>query len=254
MQRKDITLKAFSFVQINFGRMALILCLVIYMLHVGGGQFQGMDEDMMKKMGDLYGFPYGGPGQQIPGQVPGVPDENAQPGQGQGSERQGQGGQNPTNQGQWNGQGWPDQGDTSWPGSNQGQGQEQPWGNQGNSWPGEGGQEWPNQGQAPDSQQPGSVPGGRPEDKQTGGGRPQGPGGGAVNTAPAGQKQPDSSYDVDHSSRAVDKHHQHGSLDESHPRAPKPKHDYVVKLFNGSIHSRSVSFNDTWEGPIIYSF
>ena len=69
MQQKNITTKAFSSMQTDFGRMALILSLLIYMLHVGGGQFQGMDEEMMKKMGDLYGFPVGGPGQQLPGQA-----------------------------------------------------------------------------------------------------------------------------------------------------------------------------------------
>ena len=239
MQQKNIIVKPFSFVQTIFRRMALILSLVIYMLHVGRGQFQGMDEEMMKKMGDLYGFPVGEPGQQLPGQVP--PGEGALPGQR--TERQGQGGMQP-GQGQWNpnSQPRPDQGQGGWPG-NQGQGQ--PWGNKGQARPG---QEWPNQGQPPanQGQQPGPGPGGSPQDQQpggAGGGRPQGPNGSADNTGPTGQKLPNSHYDMDHGNRPDNQHHKHGSLDESHPRAPKPRSDYIVKLYNGSIHSRSVGFS-----------
>ena len=251
MQQKNITTKAFSPMETDFRRMALILSLVIYMLHVGGGQFQGMDEEMMKKMGDLYGFPVGGPGQQLPGQAP--PGEGALPGQR--TERQGQGGAQP-NQGQWNpnSKPWPDQGQGGWPGNNAGsdqgwpsgnQGQGQPWGNQGQAQPS---QEWPDQGQPPanQGQQPGSGPGGSPLDQQpggAGGGRPQGPDGSAVNTGPAGQKLPNSNYDMAHGNRPDNKHHKHGSLDVSHPRAPKPKSDYIVKVYNGSIHSRSVGFS-----------
>ena len=257
--------KAFSLVQINFRTMALVLSLVIYMLHIGKGQFQGMDEEMMKKMGELYGFPVEqGQGQQIPGQ--GLPGTNGQPGQR--SERQGQGGV-PPNQGQWNpgqSQPWPNQ-DSDWPDAKQGQGQ--PWPNQGQGQ----GQPWPNQGQQPPNQgqqpaggglpnQAGTDPG-SPQDQQpkTGQSQPKGSGGSAVNTGPLDPKQPDTNYDMDHGGRTDDKHHKHGSVDELHPRAPKPKHDYLVKLFNGTIHSRFVHFiavcrrfllNKSWKRKVFF--
>ena len=89
----------------------LAVCVVLELLVVprGYGQYQGLDEEMMKKMGDLYGFPVAPPGtgNQPPGaNIPGQSGSPSQPG---------------SWPGQGQGQLWPDQGQPGWAGgTNQG--------------------------------------------------------------------------------------------------------------------------------------
>ncbi len=194
----------------------------------------------MKKMGDLYGFPVAPPGtgNQPPGaNIPGQSGSPSQPG---------------SWPGQGQGQLWPDQGQPGWAGGTnqgwpagnpgqQGQGQGQPWPDQ------TGAQGWPDQ-QPSGAGRPQGPAEGRPGSQNNQPGRPGAGSPGTGAWAPAGQGvgQPGTGAD----GQTWPQGPRAGSLEDSHPRSPKPKYDHRVRMFNGSIHSRHPCHLHPWSSEL----
>ncbi len=212
--------------------LLLIFCLVGLLYHEGSSakaQFpEDLNEEAMKKYGELYGFPYDATRKNHDGVLPNrggnLPNSASQNGNLAGN----QGGQQP-----WPGQGGGNAGQETWPGQGQvGQGQDtwpdedrdgwpDPW--QGQGWPDQNSKEDPDEVRRLQNKNPGSS------------NTPEEPRAGAVGHRGNSKSNQSNAANMDPDRKS---NQQQAKFDPSHPRAPIPKAQYQVKMFNGSITAR----------------